>query len=57
MRYGVELKKTDKFGRQDERHVVRDIEPDDWDTTQAAADSDRAFKESIGDPFFADAGI
>lgn len=57
IRYGVELEKTDKFGKEDEHHIVRDIEPDDWEILKPQQTVIVPFKESISGTFFADAGI
>jgi hypothetical protein len=57
IRYGLELKKTDKSGKEDEHHIVRDIEPDNWEILKPHQTVIVPFKESISGTFFADAGI
>ncbi len=57
VRYGVELAKKDKTGKEDRRHMVREIEPDDWRTLNPQQTIIVPFKESVTAPFFEGPGI
>ena len=57
MRYGVELGKKDKTGKEDRRHIVREVEPDDWQTINPQQTIIVPFKEPITGPFFDGPGV
>jgi hypothetical protein len=57
IRYGVELVKKDNKGKEDRRHIVREIDPDSWETLKPQQTIIVPFKEPITEPFFDRSGV
>ncbi len=52
LNYGLELSRKEASGKELRRHIVREIEPDLWQTVGPRQTIIVPFKESLADPFF-----